>query len=439
MRPAAGRASDRAGAWRKRVSISKTGCDASSPSAASEPRLRAALPGGWRSGLECRQSDERPVQPRQRADARFSGPNRASARRARTVRDGERPRRRTGGNRAAGRRQMLVIADLTGRAGGQRVLAAAEISRADVEAHMPASDHSRGPDVLRPTKPAGPGEARDPAGRDRFRGDAASATARRTVRPGAGGGRAPTRSCGLPFSKEAAATARPDRLPVPHDRRALAGYVGREPCLHGWKTGSCPFRRETRGHRRHQRRRAFRRAAVAGAARIAARSGRLAPTHFEAPTGQRHPIQYDGDEPVLSIRVQELFGLKTASGDWRRPAAVASRTDLARPPADSDDARPAGLLGRALGRMCAPTCAGAIPETPLAGGSGGRAADDTGKTTWYMKARFKDPAMIEKPSMIDEQTECAIALTDRPQQPSAAPADDSFGCAGLRSAGSRSR
>jgi ATP-dependent helicase HrpB len=38
---------------------------------------------------------------------------------------------------------------------------------------------------------------------------------------------------------------------------------------------------------------------------------RLAPTHFEAPTGQRHPIRYDGDEPVLSIRVQELFGLKT--------------------------------------------------------------------------------------------------------------------------------
>jgi ATP-dependent helicase HrpB len=37
---------------------------------------------------------------------------------------------------------------------------------------------------------------------------------------------------------------------------------------------------------------------------------RLAPTHFEAPTGQRHPIQYDGEEPMLTIRVQELFGLK---------------------------------------------------------------------------------------------------------------------------------
>ena len=37
-----------------------------------------------------------------------------------------------------------------------------------------------------------------------------------------------------------------------------------------------------------------------------------APTHFEAPTGQRHPIDYDGaGAPALHIRVQELYGLKT--------------------------------------------------------------------------------------------------------------------------------
>ncbi len=36
-----------------------------------------------------------------------------------------------------------------------------------------------------------------------------------------------------------------------------------------------------------------------------------APTHFEAPTGNRHPIEYDGPgAPALSIRVQELYGLK---------------------------------------------------------------------------------------------------------------------------------
>ena len=37
----------------------------------------------------------------------------------------------------------------------------------------------------------------------------------------------------------------------------------------------------------------------------------LAPTHFEVPTGSNIPIRYDEGEPVLSVRVQELFGLAT--------------------------------------------------------------------------------------------------------------------------------
>jgi len=35
----------------------------------------------------------------------------------------------------------------------------------------------------------------------------------------------------------------------------------------------------------------------------------LAPTHFSAPSGSVVPIDYEGEQPVLSIRVQELFGL----------------------------------------------------------------------------------------------------------------------------------
>jgi ATP-dependent helicase HrpB len=35
----------------------------------------------------------------------------------------------------------------------------------------------------------------------------------------------------------------------------------------------------------------------------------LAPTHFDAPSGSRVPIRYDGEQPLLSIRVQELYGL----------------------------------------------------------------------------------------------------------------------------------
>ncbi len=46
---------------------------------------------------------------------------------------------------------------------------------------------------------------------------------------------------------------------------------------------------------------------------------RLAPKHFETPAGQRHSIRYDGEEPVLAVRVQELFGLKShpvIAGRW---------------------------------------------------------------------------------------------------------------------------
>ena len=43
---------------------------------------------------------------------------------------------------------------------------------------------------------------------------------------------------------------------------------------------------------------------------IARRLDAECPTHFEAPTGQRHAIDYEAEEgPVLAIRVQELFGL----------------------------------------------------------------------------------------------------------------------------------
>ena len=37
---------------------------------------------------------------------------------------------------------------------------------------------------------------------------------------------------------------------------------------------------------------------------------RLAPSHYLAPTGSRLPIDYSGEEPVLAVRVQELYGEK---------------------------------------------------------------------------------------------------------------------------------
>ncbi|WP_193227814.1 ATP-dependent helicase HrpB [Aureimonas psammosilenae] len=48
----------------------------------------------------------------------------------------------------------------------------------------------------------------------------------------------------------------------------------------------------------------------------------LAPSHFEAPTGSRLPIRYEENQPVLSVRVQELFGLTS------HPAIAGGRLPL---------------------------------------------------------------------------------------------------------------
>ena len=48
----------------------------------------------------------------------------------------------------------------------------------------------------------------------------------------------------------------------------------------------------------------------------------LAPTHFEAPTGSHVPIRYEGEAPVIAIRVQELFGLS------RHPAIAGGTVPL---------------------------------------------------------------------------------------------------------------
>ncbi|WP_420407663.1 ATP-dependent helicase HrpB [Hoeflea sp.] len=49
---------------------------------------------------------------------------------------------------------------------------------------------------------------------------------------------------------------------------------------------------------------------------------RLAPTHYEAPTGSRLPIRYEESGPVVAIRVQELFG------ESRHPSLADGRLPL---------------------------------------------------------------------------------------------------------------
>ncbi|WP_331372724.1 ATP-dependent helicase HrpB [Sinorhizobium chiapasense] len=216
--------------------------------------------------------------------------------------------------------EMLVIADLTGRAGAQRVLAAAEITRADVEAHMPeairreeqiffdrTSRHVRARRVTRLgaiifeetplSRPSGEAAARALADGVRQLGLAV-----------------------LPFSKETAQFR--DRIGFLH--RSIGEPwpdVSDEALLSRLDDWFVPFQHgagSIDGIKAHDLAEGLLSLVPYDLQRDL---GKLAPTHFEAPTGHRHPIHYDGDEPLLSIRVQELFGLKVhpAIGNGRLP------------------------------------------------------------------------------------------------------------------------
>lgn len=211
--------------------------------------------------------------------------------------------------RLAGSR-MLVVADLTGRAGMQRILAAAEIDRADIESAMP--------------------EAITRSDETFFDRASREVRQRRVTRIGS----ILLEEVPLPKPR-GAAVARAladgvrelglDALAFSREARQLRDRVGFLFRTHGepWPdmgdaalietldTWFVPFQGEARGL-----------ADVTAASlsegllslvphELRRDLARLVPTHFEAPTGQRHPIHYDGDEPLLSIRVQELFGLTT--------------------------------------------------------------------------------------------------------------------------------
>ncbi|MGK9053587.1 ATP-dependent helicase HrpB [Neorhizobium petrolearium] len=217
--------------------------------------------------------------------------------------------------------QMLVIADLTGRAAQARILAAAEISRADVEAELSgairesdecffdrASRQVRARKVIRLgailfeekplPRPTGEQAAKALAGGVRelglqilpFSKDGMQLRERIGFLH---------RSIGEPWPdmSDEALLARLDDWFVP--------FQGNASGLDSINPGS--LSEGLRSLVPHE---------------VARDLDRLAPTHFEAPTGQRHPIRYDGEEPTLSIRVQELFGLK------KHPAVAGGRLPL---------------------------------------------------------------------------------------------------------------
>lgn len=217
--------------------------------------------------------------------------------------------------------QMLVIADLTGRAAQARILAAAEVTRGDIEAELPG-EIKTGDQIF-------------------FDRQSRQVRARRATRLGAivfeetplprPSGAAVTqalvegvRELGLDqlaFSKEAVQLR--ERIGFLH--RTIGEPwpdVSDSALLYRLDEWFAPFQTEARG---------LSEISAAGLSNglialvpheLQRDLSRLAPTHFEAPTGQRHPIQYEGEEPVLTIRVQELFGLK------QHPAIAGGRLPL---------------------------------------------------------------------------------------------------------------
>lgn len=204
---------------------------------------------------------------------------------------------------------MLVIADVAGRAARARILAAAEITRAEVEAAMDGAIRSVEECFFDPP-------SRQVRARQVTRLGAIIFSEKPLPRPtGIQAARALAEGVAqvglqaLPFSKEALQLR--ERLGFLY--RSIGEPwpdVGDDALVARLEDWFVPFQGE-----------------VAGLSAISASSlseglrslvphdllrdlNRLAPTHFEAPTGQRHPIQYEGEEPMLTIRVQELFGLK---------------------------------------------------------------------------------------------------------------------------------
>jgi ATP-dependent helicase HrpB len=217
--------------------------------------------------------------------------------------------------------KMLVIADLTGRAAGARVLAAAEITRADVEAELQDA-------IIERDECFFDRASRQVRARKVTRLGAIIFEEKPLPRPtGEEAARAlaeGVRELGLqvlPFSKEGAQLR--DRIGFLH--RTIGEPwpdMSDEALLERLEDWFVPFQGNAASLD------AINSGSLSDGLRalvphdVVQDLNKLAPTHFEAPTGERHPIRYDGEEPVLAIRVQELFGLT------KHPAIAGGRLPL---------------------------------------------------------------------------------------------------------------
>ncbi|MCV3767195.1 ATP-dependent helicase HrpB [Rhizobium sp. TRM95796] len=233
---------------------------------------------------------------------------------------------------ALARSDMLVVADLTGRAAAQRILSAASVTRAEIEEELPDA-------IVTESQCVFDTGSRQVRARRVTRLGAIILEEQPLPRPnGEEAARALAegiRNLGLdalPFSK--AARQLRERIGFLH--RMLGEPwpdMGDAALLAGLETWLMPFVLEPRG--------------VDSIGADALHEGlmslvphevrreldKAAPTHFDSPAGNRHPIDYSGEEPLLTIRVQELFGLKShpAIGNGRIPLVLELTSPAHRP------------------------------------------------------------------------------------------------------------
>ncbi len=205
--------------------------------------------------------------------------------------------------------KMLVVADVAGRAAQQRILAAASIRREDVEEHLP--DAIQKEDQLFFDKASGQVRAH------RVTRIGAIVLEETPLGKPSGEKAAQTLASGireyglniLAFSKEAQQLRQ--RLGFLH--RTIGDPwpdTSNEALVARLDEWFVPFQRDAKSIQDVRPG-----GVMDGLLSLVPHSAqrelsKLLPTHFEAPTGQKHPISYDGEEPTLTIRVQELFGLK---------------------------------------------------------------------------------------------------------------------------------
>ena len=171
----------------------------------------------------------------------------------------------------------------------------------------------------------------------------------------------------LRWTRDAQRPAGAAGVPAPGARGALARRVRRRAARPGRRSGWSrssrgPGAGPTSGGSRRARRSA---GCCRGPAGEAARLDELAPERIQVPSGSRIRVEYGGEQPVLAVKLQEMFGLDGTPAVAGVPVLVHLLSPAG--PPGRRHRRPGELLARGVPRRAGRT-ARPLSQAPLAGG-----------------------------------------------------------------------